>query len=194
LAPPFERSRRTALFSHTPAIMKICSALLVIVLSAACAAAPRQRPIKLGDVDTGPGSLEQVRRQFAGTWELVSLDLHSAKGETQRVKGSGSLTYDEYGNLKVLGQVREPVADLEPGVLKYEGRAVIDPVKSQLRLLDLKGSGAGGDAASSLVAPSSIRQYRFEGPLLHISIVNERGEPTATTIWKRAAGTGGPSR
>jgi hypothetical protein len=180
------RRAHGTLLAHA-AFMKICSALLVIVLTAACAPAPRQRPIKLGDVETGPGSLEHVRRQFAGTWQLVSLDLRSAQGETHSVKGTGSLTYDEYGNLKVLGEIREPVADLEPGVLRYEGRAVIDPVKGQLRLLDLKGSGAGGDAAASLVAPSSIRHYRFEGPLLHISIVNERGEPTATTVWKRAS-------
>ena len=34
------------------------------VTSGACAAQQRTRPVRMGDVDTGPGTLEAVRRQF----------------------------------------------------------------------------------------------------------------------------------
>jgi hypothetical protein len=167
--------------------MNRSSALLVVVLVSGCAAQPLEKPIELGPVNTGTGSLEQVRRQFAGRWDLVSLEVRSASGEVQRPKSVGSLTYDEYGNLRVVGEIQEPVENLQPGLLKYEGRAVIDPVKSELRLLDVTGDGMRGESAAALVAPSSVRHFRFEGPtLLHISIVNEHGEPTATTVWRRA--------
>lgn len=167
--------------------------LLVTMLAAGCAAQPRQRPIELGAVNTGPGSLEQVRRQLAGTWQLESLDLHSATGEVRRVKGSGSLTYDEYGNLRVMGKVDEPLEGVEAGLLQYEGRAVIDPVKSELRLLDVTGDAARGGSAADFVAAANVRRYRFEGNLLHISVVNDRGETTATSVWRRATGPGGPA-
>ena len=48
------------------------TAVALLVLPS-CAKTARERPVKMGDVDTGPGSLEAVRRQLEGSWELVSL-------------------------------------------------------------------------------------------------------------------------
>jgi hypothetical protein len=168
--------------------MSPAALLVLVVITAGCAAAPLERPMKVGTVDTGPGSLEQVRRQFAGTWELVSYDVYSAGGQLKRVRGAGTLTYDEYGNLTIKAEVHDTIEGVEPGLLQYAGRAVIDPVKSELRLLDMTGDGTR--PTSELVAPSAIRHYRFDGPTLHISVVNERGEPKAVAAWKRVTPPG----
>ena len=52
---------------------RVIATVAAVVIGTGCAAAPRERPIKGGDVDTGPGSVEAVRRQLEGTWDLVSL-------------------------------------------------------------------------------------------------------------------------
>ena len=57
------------------------------LLSGACAAKPRERPIYLGDVGSGPGSLDHARQQLQGRWEFVSLDrlfisITNERGET----------------------------------------------------------------------------------------------------------------
>ena len=73
----------------------------VAPLLAACPSAPRVRPVKAGDVDTGPGSLESVRRQLQGTWELVGAVVFDASGKATPRKAEGRLTYDEYGKLTI---------------------------------------------------------------------------------------------
>ena len=56
--------------------------LLGISLLAGCAPAPRARPVKMGDVDTGTNSLEATRRQLEGTWDLTALEIYDPPGGT----------------------------------------------------------------------------------------------------------------
>jgi hypothetical protein len=72
---------------------------------AACQAAPRQRPVEMGPVDKGPGSLGAVRKQLEGTWTLVSLETYHERGPAVLVKATGQLIYDQYGNLTIKGIV-----------------------------------------------------------------------------------------
>src|SRR4029450_13714490 len=99
------------------------SRLLAVLLSVslcACAAAPRTRPVKMGDVDTGVGSLEDTRRQLAGTWTLVEYRGYD-KGGPVRVDASAELSYDEFSNLKMKGAVKDPAQPKSStAVLNYE--------------------------------------------------------------------------
>lgn len=170
-------------FASTGSLRLGCG-LMAIAALLGCAAQPRTRPVELGPVNTGPGSLEYVRRQLMGTWELDSAELYSGPSrEPRRIKGSGTLTYDEYANLRMNGKLVEGGGSLDPGLLHYEGRAVIDPVKSEIRLLDLQGSGLSGTSGEAMLG---VRRFRIEGDLLHIVILDSSGQPTATVIWKRA--------
>lgn len=76
-----------------------CPAVLI-----ACSAAPRQRPVKMGEVEQGPGTLESVRRQFEGNWMLTGFEVLSGPtaGKQPVV---GQLTYDACGNLSVLARI-----------------------------------------------------------------------------------------
>ena len=38
-----------------------------------CASSPRQRPVAVGEVEIGPGSLTAARQQLEGHWTLVTL-------------------------------------------------------------------------------------------------------------------------
>jgi hypothetical protein len=159
---------------------------LAIGLGAACAPAARQRPIKVGTVETGAGSLEATRRQLEGTWELTGLETYPAGGEKVVHKATAVLTYDAYGNLTIMGRIAEEGATAGAGapLLSFKGRAVIDPEKHQLRLMDAQGPEK---ALPAEVSPDLLRRYEFEGDVLSLSTIDASGQPTATASWKKRA-------
>jgi hypothetical protein len=135
-------------------------------------------------VDTGTGSVESVRRQLQGTWDLVSLEVASPSGPV-KVPATGQLKYDEYGNLSVDGSVTDPRID--SGVLKLSGRAIIDPAKHMLRLTNMTGTTTSAEQAlDSNIDPAKVRYYEFVGDLLKTTVKDASGATTATTTWKRA--------
>jgi YD repeat-containing protein len=161
---------------------------VALMLASGCAAKPRGRPIPLGDVASGPNSLESVRRQFEGTWDLVSAESYGAAGQPQPVKGKGRLTYDAYGNLTVEARFDEGQEQADGSIarlLAYKGRAVIDVVKARLVLADMeKRSETGADAPEAMAA-ANARYYAFDGDLLTLTIKDATGRTTAKTTWRR---------
>lgn len=152
--------------------------LLAVTLTTAagCAGAPRQRPVKVGSVDTGPNSLEAARRQLEGTWDLVSLQVVTTDGQTVTRPAGGRLTYDAFGNMSMEG------TGADAALIAFTGRAVIDPVKREFRLADLEGAGALPSQAS----PDKVRSYEFDGPFLKTSVKDAAGRVTAVITWRRS--------
>ena len=165
--------------------------LSVAALSAvgACASTrPRRRPIEGGAVTAGPGSLEAVRRQLEGRWDLVSAEVVSAGGARQAVKASAVLTYDAYGNLSLTGAYDDPAATAEQtAALNFTGRAVIDTQRQVLRLLDVKQSEGEFAALPPDLMASRERAYAFEGDVLTLTVKTSAGRVTAINTWRRQA-------
>jgi hypothetical protein len=159
------------------------------LMLAGCSAAPRVRPVKMGDVDTGGNSVEAARRQLEGTWDLTSLETYSTPGGSP-IKAEGItavLSYDAYGNLRIMGN--PGTAGTLPagasGLLTYSGRAVIDPVKKELRLLDVKGETDPNATLTKDIGVGRVRRYTIENGVLTISVLDAAGQPSATTSWKK---------
>ena len=150
-----------------------------------CAKTARERPVRMGDVDTGPGSLEAVRRQLQGTWELVSLAVvPQGGGQPVPLKARGTLTYDEFGNLTVDAHTDDPNAPQAArtaNLLTFKGRAVIDVAKSELKLMDVTGSVD----PNTVISTERRRRYAFEGDLLKLSSLEPNGQIAATATWRR---------
>lgn len=174
--------------SHHP--FRLVAATFGIALAAAvlngCAAAPRERPIKMGDVDTGKGSVEAERRRLMGTWSLISYDMIGANGAKTHVPGQAQLTYDEFGNLKVVGEVNDPKiqGSRAESMLSYSGRAVIDADKHEMRLLDMK-TGTSNTTDADVVQPEAVRHYEFHDSQLDITLKDAAGQTVGVTSWKR---------
>ncbi len=151
---------------------------------AACAASPRTRPLNIGPVAGGPESVESVRRQLQGRWTLVSFQTISATGQATEVKASAELTYDEYGNLVIRGALTDASAGESASVLRYSGRAVVDPPNHRLVLQALQGTG--GTTLPDAVTADQVRYYEFDGEVLTLTVKDAGGRPTAVITWKRA--------
>ena len=162
---------------------------VALVMASGCAGSPeRGRPIPLGPVESGPNSLESVRRQFEGQWDLVSAESYSPTGQAVAIKGKGRLTYDAYGNLTVDGRFDEGQEQRDGSIarlLSYKGRAVIDVVASRLVLQDMEKRVESGADAPEGMSTANVRYYAFEGDLLTLTIKDASGRTTAKTTWRR---------
>src|SRR5262245_12015294 len=98
---------------------RILSATTLLALCCACGPAPIYRPIKVGDVDTGANSVEAVRRQFQGTWTLDTYYVYEGT-RRRRLDATAELSYDEFGNLKMHGELKNPgTAGAPPTLLNF---------------------------------------------------------------------------
>lgn len=161
------------------------SAMLLAGVLGGCAAKPREMPLRTDRIEEGAGSLEAVRRQLEGTWDLQSFETYPAPGKTVTQKARAVLTYDAYGNMTIDGRLEQP--DALPSAaefLSYKGRIVIDVASNQLRVVDTTGDNAMLPAEAST---NLVRKYSFQGDVLTLSMIDAKGQPTAKTTWKKRA-------
>ena len=157
-------------------------------LLAGCQASPRQRPIELGPVDKGAGSLDAVRKQLEGTWTLVSLETYPEAGPAVLAKATGQMTYDHYGNVTFKGTVEGSGGASAPDASRYlnlKGRAVIDPATERLWVVEGESDLSGGTLPPP-VSADKVRYYEFSGDVLKMSVKDAAGRVTAKVTWKKA--------
>jgi len=174
---------------HLRTVVWVTSAALALGTVAACATSrPRQRPVEGGAVDAGAGSLASVRKQFEGTWNLVSADLVSPAGERMTVRASAVLIYDAYGNLSMKGAYDDPAATAEQkAALNVACRAVIDTQRQVLRMQDVQQPDAPSAQLPTAMAANRERAYAFEGDLLILTVKDSAGRVTAVNTWRKQA-------
>jgi hypothetical protein len=169
---------------------RLAAAFVIVGMAAGiggCKSAPRQRPVKMGDVDTGAGSLQDVRNQLKGKWTLASLNAIDAAGKSDPVKANGILTYDEFGNLEIQAVIDDP--RLKDRLrLDYSGRIVIDTAKKEFRTAEVEaGLAANRDAVDlGRVAPDKVRRYELTGDQFTVTYLDAAGKPSAVAVWHRA--------
>ena len=166
----------------------LTAAMLALATSLACQAQPRQRPLDVGPVASGPGTIEFERRRLLGTWQLERFEVISSAGIPTVVKAQAVLSYDEYGNLSVRGKLLEPLPGataIEHPLLDYNGPIVLDPPKQQFRLGAAKPTGGIDPTLEASIDPSFLRKYELTETTLRISYVNASGNPTAVASFGR---------
>ena len=126
-----------------------------------------------------------MRRELSGVWDLVALEwAPSSDGARVPVQASGTLTYDDFGNLTIDAHTTDPaapVAALEANLLFFKGRAVVDPVRRELKLMDLEGNVNPDE----VLAPERRRRFAFDGDRLILSSFDSRDRVTAVSMWRR---------
>jgi hypothetical protein len=165
----------------------VCFALITASLGAA-GPPPQHRG---GPVETGPGTLAAARKYLEGRWGLISFEVHPPGEPPIQLKGSGSLKYDQSGNLDVQIRVDEGTAHaleaagvpIVKGILSTSGRTVIDLQHHTLTYI-LDGQPAFG-APSGPLALNRPRHWRVEGDVLTLTTKDDRGQPLSIGRWKK---------
>lgn len=169
--------------SATAALSLAC--LASVSLLAGCAAESSRRPLRTSAIETGAGTTESVRKQLEGTWMLSSFTVFDAAGTPTDVKASGSLTYDAYGNLVLIGKLADPAAaGALADSLAFKGRAVVDVAAQRLVLADVEGN-VDASALPANMTPDKVRFYAFQGDTLSLE-TRDGARVLARTVWRRS--------
>jgi len=167
------------------AIVRRFAAFLVsssmVALVAACAAAPRQRPVEMGPTS---GTLAQVRQQFQGTWDLVSFEAAGGDGRVAPVEATGTLTYDEFGNFAINGRILSEGTNVARMPLNIQGKAVID-TENQRMWVSPEGDTRDVEVIPEGATFNRFRYYEFSGNQLTLTVKDETGAVTSRTVWRR---------
>jgi hypothetical protein len=155
-----------------------------------CAAAPRERPLAMGPVDTGPGTLASARRFLEGRWQLETFEIHRPGQPPLLLKGSGTLIYDDMSNLRMEVRADEASADLlraagvdiRDGMISTEGRTAID---LQNRTLTYALGGQAPLVQGGPLAMERPRHWVVDGDILTLSTKDDAGRPLSVARWKR---------
>jgi hypothetical protein len=166
-------------------------ALAVAATAVGCASAPRERPIPTTRIAQGPGTLQEARKFLEGRWSLMSFEVYPAGRQPIALKGSGVLTYDDFGNLDIEIRVDEETARsldqagivTEGGVISSKGRTVIDLQNRRLTYV-IEGQPATG-APSGPLAANRPRYWQVDGDVLTLTTKDDKGNPLSVGRWKR---------
>ena len=179
-----------------PATGACLAAVIPVLLSAGCAAAPRGRPIETSPIETGAGSVTMAREQLKGRWDLVSFEVYPPGQGTITVPAQGTLLYDDFGNLDMRLKVPDPsVAErlqlagvpLKDGEVATSGRTAID---LQNRTLTYMMEGSKGLVATSKTASplgaDRPRHWEYANGVLTLTTKDKDGKPLSVGRWKKA--------
>jgi hypothetical protein len=167
-----------------------CACVVSLLLGlAGCQGSPSQRPVKLGPVDEGRGSLTAARKYLEGQWTLESFEIYPPGKAPVALKGSGTLTYDEYANLKIdihadqdsSDLMRAAGIDIQEGVTSSSGRTVVDMQNKTLTYV-IAGQPTRSTGPLALTRP---RHWQVEGPILTLTTQDDAGKPLSVSKWKK---------
>ena len=165
-------------------------AVTVLFSISGCAAAPRVRPVKGGPVDEGAGSLTAARKYLEGRWSLQSFDVYPPGKASISLKGAGTLTYDDFGNLTMEIRADQAASDLlraagidirEDGVISSSGRTAVDMPNRTLTFV-IQGQPTTGIGP---LAPSRPRHWQVDGDVLTLTTKDEAGKALSVGRWKK---------
>jgi len=168
---------------------KALAIVAVTAAAAACSAAPRQRPVEMGPVASGAGTLSSARTFLQGRWTLESFELMPPGKPPIQLKGSGTLLYDDSGNLKMDIRADEASSDLlraagidiRDGMISTDGRTAIDLQNRTLTYV-LQGQ------APLIKGPLGIerpRHWVVDGDVLTLTTKDDAGQPLSIGRWRK---------
>jgi hypothetical protein len=163
--------------------------MAILVGISACAAAPINKPIEGGPVDTGAGSLTQARKFLEGRWALESFEVHPPGKPAVTLKGQGSLTYDDFGNLRMeiradqaaADQLRAAGIDIRDGIISSDGRTAVDMANRTLTYT-IQGQPAAGAGPLAMNRP---RHWQVDGDLLTLTTRDDAGNVASVGKWRK---------
>jgi len=159
----------------------------------ACAAAPRQRPLPVGKIESGAGTISDARKFLEGRWSLESFEVRPPGKAPIVLKGSGVLNYDDFGNLRM--EIRADQAssdllraagiDIRDGVISADGRTAIDLQNHTLTYF-IEGQRSSNLTGGGPLALNRPRHWEVMGDLLTLTTRDDSGAPLSIGRWKKS--------
>jgi hypothetical protein len=161
----------------------------------ACGPKPLDRPLPLGPPKTGPGTIAEARKYLQGKWTLVSMEIYPAGQPPIKVKGTGTLIYDEFANMDVeihvdpetVKQVEKIGIPVPNNVIKEKGQTLVDMSGRTLRYVR-----EGEDVIRPLTHALDIGRPRYweaEANQLTLRTKDDKGAVLSVSVWRKESHT-----
>jgi hypothetical protein len=136
--------------------------------------------------------MEQARKYLQGHWVLVSMEFSPPSQPPIHDAATGSMTYDDFGNMDVELRLSPATAklaagigmDAPNGVVSTKGRTVIDINNHSISYV-LEGQPAVRPAMSPLDT-NRPRYWEVNGNQLTLRTKDENGTVLSTTVWRKS--------
>lgn len=138
-------------------------------------------------------TLAQARKFLQGRWALESFEVRPPGMPPIFPKGSGVLTYDDFGNMRMEIRADEAASDLlraaginiRDGIISSDGRTVIDLQNKTLTYF-LEGQRSSLQTGGGPLALNRPRHWEVSGDVLTLTTKDEAGELLSISRWKRS--------
>ena len=178
---------------NTPSLWRAAGIAALLAVTTACAAAPRQRPLPVGEVQSGAGTISDARKFLEGRWALESFEVRPPGKPPIALKGSGVLNYDDFGNLRVEIRADQATSDLlraagieiRDGVISSDGRTVIDLQNKTLTYF-VEGQRSSNITGGGPLALNRPRHWEVTGDVLTLTTRDDSGAPLSIGRWKKS--------
>lgn len=174
-------------------IASLSALSMLLAVAIGCAAAPRQKPLPVGKIESGPGTVSEARKFLEGRWVLESFEVRPPGKPPILLKGSGVLNYDDFGNLHMEIKADQASADLlraagiemRDGVISADGRTAIDLQNHTLTYF-IEGQRSSNQTGGGPLAPNRPRHWEVMGDVLTLTTRDDSGAPLSIGRWKRS--------
>jgi hypothetical protein len=165
----------------------------LLAAATACAGAPRQKPLPVGRIESGAGTISEARTFLQGRWGLESFEVRPPGKAPIFPKGSGSLNYDDFGNLHMEIRADQASSDLlraaginiRDGVISSDGRTVIDLQNHTLTYF-IEGQRSSFATGGGPLALNRPRHWEIAADTLTLTTRDDSGTPLSISRWKRS--------
>ena len=188
-----DRHLRSRGASTLPRVCRATAVGLLVAAAVACAGAPRQKPLPVGKIDSGAGSLAEARKFLEGRWALESFEVRPPGKAPIFPKGSGVLNYDNFGNLRMEIRADQATSDLlraaginiRDGIISSDGRTVID-LQNRTLTYFIEGQPSSTATGGGPLATNKPRHWQVSDGVLTLTTLDDSGAPLSISRWKRS--------
>ncbi len=167
----------------------LISLAVPVGLATGCASAPRDKPLRTTRAETGAGTVTSARKFLEGRWTLESFEMHPPGKAKLALKGTGTLLYDDFGNLEMEVRadpestvlLRSAGIDIPDGVISTKGRTVIDQQHQTLTYVLERQD----DAVEGPLNMRHPRHWVVEGDVLILTTRDAAAQPLSVSRWRR---------
>lgn len=166
-------------------------AVLLAAATASAGAAARHNALPIEQV--GTATLKEARKFLEGRWALESFEVRPPGKAPILLKGSGVLTYDDFGNMRMEIRADEASSDLlraagieiRDGLISSDGRTVIDLQKRTLTYF-LEGQRSSFATGGGPLALNRPRHWEVTANTLTLTTRDDSGAPLSIGRWKKS--------
>ena len=172
------------------------------LIGTACKATPRAKPLPTTPIETGAGTVQEMRRTLEGRWTLVALEMTAADGrQAKQIDATGSLSADSFGNLTIEFRLSEAgqealkaVGVTSPNpVISTSGRVAIDVQQHSITYVAPDAASRAFDPglAAKRANPFALertRYYTFDPQgILTLVTRHDDGREAAKSQWRKGS-------